>query len=708
MIKYQYYVITDNIKNLMSNHVRFYLVFLFTLIGQFELLGQAFERTNQNLSTLKRGSIDWGDYDNDGDLDLLMSGGIHIDGDYKRKTQILKNDASEGFVEVFVDQITGITSGNSLWVDINRDGLLDIFLTGDSSEGSCGGCTSISEIYLNTGNGFQLSFENEIPGYGQGMALFGDLDNDADLDIVISGVKEGFASTEVYLNKEDGFKLDPNNSFPGLNFANIDLGDFDNDGDEDILLAGVSESNIPYTGIFVNENGVFTELINSGLKNATGTIGWFDFNSDGKMDVILSGLSDEQDELGNFLNFTNIFENKGGIFQEINGTSLTKGQHKHLEPGDFDNDGDLDILIIGDSNNGSQVDHVFEIFENNSNSFVALPNESLIGISSSSGKWGDYDNDGDLDLFVNGSLNNGSSRTDVIRNLTDTKNTLPVVPDGLSVEVIDDFVKLSWNRASDVESSQNGLTYNVHLRDASNNIIPSNSLSSGKRTIVDTGNSGQNTFIKVRSLTPGDYYWKVQALDNSFAGSLFSEEFIFHVNFPPIVTEASVFTTSEESPIQILINDFVVDDPDNTFPDDFLLSITNGENYSVSGNEIIPDKGFFGTLIVPVIINDGTDNSDPFPLSIEVTRVLGVMDGSLNNNFSIYPNPTSTSIRISSSVIAGPYEAKILGASGRAIYSIQELKNSIENIDLSDLKNGLYIIKVTSEDKIEIMKILKK
>ena len=62
-------------------------------------------------------------------------------------------------------------------------------------------------------------------------------------------------------------------------------------------------------------------------------------------------------------------------------------------------------------------------------------------------------------------------------------------------------------------------------------------------------------------------------------------------------------------------------DPDNTYPNDFSLTVQNGANYTQAGNTITPAVDFNGTLTVPVTVNDGAVDSAVFNLSVEVTAL---------------------------------------------------------------------------------------
>ncbi|MDY0150795.1 MAG: VCBS repeat-containing protein, partial [Candidatus Cloacimonas sp.] len=79
--------------------------------------------------------------------------------------------------------------------------------------------------------------------------------------------------------------------------------------------------------------------------------------------------------------------------------------------GDYDNDGDLDILVIGYS--GS--DYISKVYCNNGNSSFTDINAGLMGTNGSA-SWGDFDNDGDLDILLAGFNFNGVRISKIYRN----------------------------------------------------------------------------------------------------------------------------------------------------------------------------------------------------------------------------------------------------------------------------------------------------
>lgn len=92
-------------------------------------------------------------------------------------------------------------------------------------------------------------------------------------------------------------------------------------------------------------------------------------------------------------------------------------------------------------------------------------------------------------------------------------------------------------------------------------------------------------------------------------------------NDPPVITGQVPLVTNEDQPITILLEHLTVTDPDNTYPIGFSIQVAPGNNYSVSNDDVIPAPNFFGTLTVPVSVNDGINNSALFNLTITVNSV---------------------------------------------------------------------------------------
>ena len=90
-------------------------------------------------------------------------------------------------------------------------------------------------------------------------------------------------------------------------------------------------------------------------------------------------------------------------------------------------------------------------------------------------------------------------------------------------------------------------------------------------------------------------------------------------NDAPVITGQTALTTEEETALGITLADLTVSDPDNSYPADFTLAVQDGTDYTRVGNTLTPAANFNGTLTVPVMVNDGTADSDVFNLSVTVS-----------------------------------------------------------------------------------------
>lgn len=156
-------------------------------------------------------------------------------------------------------------------------------------------------------------------------------------------------------------------------------------------------------------------------------------------------------------------------------------------------------------------------------------------------------------------------------------------------------------------------------------------------TVTDTDNtypddftlmveSGTNYTVSGTTVTPatdfiGSLEVGVMVNDGINNSNLFvlSIEVVAQANSAPVITgQTSELSTQVNTPITIGLDDLQVTDSDNTYPDDFTLFVATGSNYTVSGATITPDTDFIGELSVPVKVNDGTDDSNEFMVTIEV------------------------------------------------------------------------------------------
>ncbi|MBI3193607.1 MAG: VCBS repeat-containing protein, partial [Ignavibacteriae bacterium] len=481
-----------------------------------------------SLTGVDNGSADWGDYDNDGDLDVLLTGNNAV-----IISKIYQNTGS-GFTEVFAGSLTGVGYGSSVaWGDYDNDGDLDILLTGQTTADFSG---SISKIYQNTGSSFTEVFAGSLTGVFNSSVDWGDYDNDGDLDILLTGRDNALVSiSKIYQNIGSGFAEVFAGSLAGVSYSSVKWGDYDNDGDLDILMAGYYYEGYNHyiSKIYQNTGSGFTEVF-AGSLTGTGfsSVAWGDYDNDGDLDILLTG------DGGFSGRISKIYQNTGSGFTEVFSGSLMGVYDGPVAWGDYDNDGDLDILLTGENSSG---DRISKIYQNTGSGFSEVFAGSLSGIFRGSVKWGDYDNDGDLDILLTG--NAGSDVVSKIyQNNGTTFNTQPTAPSGLTVTPSGSDVSFRWNKSTDQQTPQNGLSYNLRIgKDTNgfNKLSPMANVSNGYRRVVRMGNTNLDTTWTIKNLPDGNYTWSVQAIDNAFAGSAFATEGNF-----VIATQDTIFSSS--------------------------------------------------------------------------------------------------------------------------------------------------------------------
>ncbi len=143
--------------------------------------------------------------------------------------------------------------------------------------------------------------------------------------------------------------------------------------------------------------------------------------------------------------------------------------------------------------------------------------------------WADYDNDGDLDIIFMGRNDLGRSIV-FYRNNSFNKNNKPVAPKNLKSQFIGDSIVLfSWDLASDNNTSQDGLSYNLEVGFSPSTVevsSPQSDLITGFRRVASIGNIQRGSYyLQIDSnYHDSTYFWSVQTIDNGFVGSDFSSQ----------------------------------------------------------------------------------------------------------------------------------------------------------------------------------------
>ncbi len=329
--------------------------------------------------------IAWGDYDNDGFEDVYVAEYAENQGSY-----LYHNNGDGSFTKETSGVI--VTDGGSsiagTWGDYNNDGFLDLFVANNTG--------ALNALYKNTGSGnFTRITTGDIANYGGYChgASWVDYDNDGYLDLFVTDYMTTKFNVLYKNNGDETFTVITNSAL--VQEATRSIGatwaDYDNDGDMDVFVpatSGLSNS------LFRNNGaGEFEKMTSIGIPvdnaNSVGC-SWGDMDNDGDLDLFVTNTSGQN----NFF-----FLNDGdGTFTEVtSGLLVSDGGHSSSSNWvDFDNDGDLDLYVCNDQSDANAM------YINDGNGNFLKPENPLsadLGNSYSQG-WSDFDNDGDLDLLV--------------------------------------------------------------------------------------------------------------------------------------------------------------------------------------------------------------------------------------------------------------------------------------------------------------------
>ena len=341
----------------------------------------------------------WGDYDGDGLLDVFVGLVKNNTAWTGATTNLLyHHNADHSFTQKSATEVGALVSdlvfGEAHWIDVSGDGHLDLW---NMAFGDWGPNSSpvVGPLYLNRGDAtFAAVAAGALttPRLPWGFSGWVDYDNDGLLDVFIPTGWDGWRTrTNTLLHgRADGtFELVTSgrivtDAVVGSN--NSIWGDLDGDGDADLLVANNFSRGFYYRN---DGGGRFTRMTNSPLDNAAYPCSHHalgDFDRDGDLDVIAYGQGAAY-----------IFFNDGsGVFKLSQ--TFTRGGAETPYPGDYDNDGDVDFLLSEVSADPKPL----TLFRNDGSGKFAIVTEAFTGVAArwSIGSWADYDNDGFLDLFV--------------------------------------------------------------------------------------------------------------------------------------------------------------------------------------------------------------------------------------------------------------------------------------------------------------------
>jgi hypothetical protein len=465
----------------------------------------------QTLTGVWESDAAWGDFDGDGDLDLATCG----QSDAGRVTRTYENQAGTLVLRQSLTGIQGEGSGCLAWGDYDSDGDLDLAMAGMSDGGR------IARIYRNDGAGNLTWDESQIlTGVALASVAWGDYDNDGDLDLLVKGHDGALAKTTLYRNQPLGqLTVATGTSLVGLYSGSADWADWDGDGDLDLLITG-SDGSARQTIFYKNQPvGTLTSDGAHGLPAvALSDAVWGDVDNDGDLDLAFTG------DGGASGYQVKVYRNGGtGVLTSVPFTASLPVYRSSCALGDNDNDGDLDLVVCGyDGMSASTY-----LYDNQGTQFGIQP-ISLVGVREGSLSWADVDRDGDLDLLVTGADFDFKYAT-LYRNSGGTANSAPSAPTVLTGSSTTAGLQLTWSGASDAQTPGAGLYYclRVGTSPGAGDIV------SGTYATPLMGNVGEATRLKL-NLPVRPYYFSVRAIDSGLLASAWAPEQRVLMSLPAI------------------------------------------------------------------------------------------------------------------------------------------------------------------------------
>ena len=668
---------------------------------------QLFHELKQNFFTNYKGNIKMADFNKDGFKDMLVTG-----FDSSSLYRYMGNDTFE-LVNI---QLPPLSLSSAIWVDYNNDGWNDFILSGYQSKDS----TCRSFVYKNNKGSFELLNIN-IPGIKEGYIESFDLDQDGSHEILLGGEGNGNSIiSKIFSVLNEEFIELPNN-LPLLKNSSCNIGDYDKDGDADVLLTG-QDGTKHNTLLYRNDNG---KLVESGMHFTdvdNGCAKFGDYDNDGWPDIAITGNRAEISVSypGGILSVDtrpaatlDIFKNQQGtnFVKQISYVKWVTYANSSLDWGDYDNDGDLDILILGvpgtqwavGGTGGGTPSVIYRSAPrimrndglNNFNSIDAYLPADFADIVTIEGyqlasedqytnpTWGiknwqgkfiaftDYNNDGKLDVIREGHYEQSNK---MYKNCNLYENLPPSIPEQLISKTGCNKVELSWQKSSDDHSPTKTLFYEIYVGS-----IP------GASDVASIQNSNyiQNNFYNLNNLQPGTYYWSVKAVDQAQTASAWAPEQSFTISGKPTTPVVFLIGNSLHSSVQF----------GNQWHD------LNGSIAGAKAQDYTPiSNGTYYSIVTENACSSDTSNQVQFIFSKIITT-------SENVQYKISPNPSKDIFHIHTN---SPYELikyQVINELGKLIQEGQFSKTL--NLNLTQFPSGVYYLKLDNTIEAALFKLIK-
>lgn len=428
----------------------------------------------------------WVDLNRDTLLDVVLTG--------KTPTGELKIFTLENFLGISLEervvQGTGILDGRLILTDYNRDNQTDLLVYGQNAT------SGVVKPFLNSGDFSFSGSDVVLPVTTSALAIF-DFSRNGVAELVTHEVLLGKSHIRIYKSIDNTYTL--HYDTVGVAVTDLKVFDFNRDGFTDILLSGNNEANEPIVQLWLNQGSLKFKKVSIAAP-VKGKLSLIDFNADGYFDVWAMGLDSNGDPV------KAIWKNNAGELQ-------IESVEADIDPieifsGDMNADGLADQWIFGKTGL-DKINQIITVTDT-----IQLDTTGVLLIEP-----GDFNRDGNLD-FLQVIDSAGGIWVKLFKNILEIDNERPRT--SATSFAISTFNRtfIYWSPASDDSTATASLTYDVWLgKNGESILMPAFNLTNSRRNRIEHGNASTNNFKVLDGLTDDRYFYFVQTVDNAFNGS---------------------------------------------------------------------------------------------------------------------------------------------------------------------------------------------
>lgn len=643
-------------------------------------MGTRFELVEGSFIGAWYGKTSLGDYDGDKDLDVLITGYGLSAG--QGYAYLYRNNGNLSFSLVQGTGIIGVGNGNADWMDIDGDGDLDLFTSGQMSYQN--NESQDTALFYRNDNGIFTRIICPVRSLSSASSDWADIDLDGDYDLAVTGslsVSENYFT--VYENLGN-FQFTVFQELPGVSSGMAKFCDYDHDGYPDMALTGSRSSGNYITEVYHFENGHYVKINQSFFGVRYSDLAWGDLDQDGDPDLIVTGsVQNETPSL------TRLYSNNGdGSFTEIPGT-MAGIRQGDMDLADLDQDGDLDVVMNGIYvTDASWIGYIYL----NNGQFDFTLADSIVSLKYAEMVIGDLDNDLDADIFLTGRYDYQNYWSKIYRNDWPVQNVQPSAPESITAIVTGCSVSVIW------ENPAPGHTANlkIGITPQGDEIFNSLSYENGYRKVALPGNMGMKSQVFLPYLPDNHYSVSVQKIDYSLIASPWSAPALFDIdanNAPEVIGQISDTLIHAGDTLELSLNRLFSENDPFDYLSFALINIATADEidfYSIIDSVLLitPDSLHVGNYNLDLIAWDrsGDVASILFNLMVKPPVGLNVLTA---NQLNLYPNPACGKVNI-----MAPCDGNVIicNALGQTIMNEKLKANELLGIPVINLSPGVYMV----------------